>query len=108
LTGTNFFTSGYDASLKVAGAEASTVTITSDTEISASWDHGIPALVDPAALNLTFHATDSGLVHGASSAVTLENPISVTDSSSDLSCSFAGGCSYQITANGLTTLLSGG
>jgi hypothetical protein len=34
----------------------------------------------------------------------LTNEISITDSTSGLTCSFAGGCQYEVTANGLATM----
>ena len=50
-------------------------------------------------------STDSPLAHYATNAVTLTNPLSVTASTTGLECSFAGGCDYEITAKGLSTLL---
>ena len=41
------------------------------------------------------------------SDITVTNSLSVTDSTSGLSCSFQGGCSYTVTAAGLTASLSG-
>lgn len=37
--------------------------------------------------------------------ITVENGLTITDSTSGLSCSFQGGCSYTVTANGLTASL---
>jgi len=45
------------------------------------------------------------LAHYATLTAKLGNALSVTASSSGLECSFAGGCDYEITAKGLSTLL---
>jgi hypothetical protein len=37
----------------------------------------------------------------------LTNPLEITGSSKDLSCSFSGGCTLEINAKGLSTLLDG-
>jgi hypothetical protein len=50
-------------------------------------------------------STDSPLAHFATNAVKLANPLSVTASTTGLECSFAGGCDFEITAKGLSTLL---
>lgn len=53
------------------------------------------------------------IVHFATLGVTtdsdlkLTNPLTITGSSSDLSCSFNGGCTLDINAKGLSTLLDG-
>ena len=50
------------------------------------------------------------IIHYATLAETtlqLSNPLDITGSSSDLSCSFNGGCSLDINAKGLSTLLDG-
>jgi len=39
------------------------------------------------------------------STVVVTNTLSVTDSTAGLSCSFQGGCSYSVTASGLTSSL---
>ena len=41
------------------------------------------------------------------STLTLTNALDITGSSNDLSCSFNGGCSLDINAKGLSTLLDG-
>ena len=40
------------------------------------------------------------------SSVSITNVLSVTDSTSGLSCSFQGGCSYTVTSDGLTSTLA--
>jgi hypothetical protein len=41
------------------------------------------------------------------SSLALSNPLDITDSSAGLACSFNGGCTLDITAKGLSTLLDG-
>jgi len=43
----------------------------------------------------------------SSSTLMLTNPLDITGSSADLSCSFNGGCSLEVNAKGLSTLLDG-
>ena len=42
ITGTNFFTSGFDGKVTYAGVDADTVTITSSTQLTATWTNGVP------------------------------------------------------------------
>jgi hypothetical protein len=42
-----------------------------------------------------------------SDSVSVTNTLSVTASTENLSCSFQGGCPYTVTANGLTSTISG-
>ena len=42
FTGTNFFTTGYTASVAFNSIEASSVEIVSDTLVRAKWDGGVP------------------------------------------------------------------
>jgi len=49
---------------------------------------------------------DSGneiFAHYARSAVNIENSLSITSATSDLTCSFAGGCIFEVEADGLTS-----
>jgi len=44
LTGKDFFTSGYEAHVSVAGIEADSVIINSGTQVTAKWTLGIPPI----------------------------------------------------------------
>ena len=60
-------------------------------------------------LTSTVTAITDEIIHYSTiaSSLTLTNPLDITGSSSDLSCSFNGGCSLDINAKGLSTLLDG-
>lgn len=49
--------------------------------------------------------TDSPLAHFAANTAKLANLLAITASTQGLECSFAGGCAYEITAKGLSSLL---
>ena len=44
---------------------------------------------------------------GSSDSLKLTNALDITGSSTDLECSFNGGCTLEINAKGLSTLLDG-
>lgn len=47
------------------------------------------------------------VVHYASTNVTIANALEITAATSDLQCSFNGGCPFEVSAKGLSTLLRG-
>jgi len=115
FTGQNFFTSGYTPKAQFNGVDADEVTIDSVTTVTAKWNKGVPTTGAATAPKLWFvkasrrllaASDDSPLQHYATNAATLENPLEITASTSGLSCSFAGGCNYEVTAKGLSTLLT--
>jgi hypothetical protein len=42
FTGTNFFTADYTASVTYISLNAATVTIDSDSQVTATWTYGVP------------------------------------------------------------------
>ena len=65
LDGTNFITSGYTPQLYFGGVKANTVTITSDTKVSAVFTKGVPPVSVAAGPELTFMslaAATTGLI----------------------------------------------
>jgi len=54
---------------------------------------------------LWFDETGTDVKHFANISVSLNKVLSVTGSSSGLTCSFAGGCNLEVQAEGLSTLL---
>lgn len=121
FVGTNFPTSDYDAVVIILGVESSSATINDDTSITATFDHGIPVSSTTAVPSLRFLPTsttssrrrrlialtdsDEQLIAFQATEISITNALSVTDSTSGLSCSFQGGCSYTVTANGLFSTL---
>jgi hypothetical protein len=119
ITGTAFPTSDYDVIVLFKGVETSSAVIDSDTSITATFSNGIPISDTAASPSVRFVPTASDsrrrLMSLADadlqlvailSDVTVANTLSVTDSTSSLSCSFQGGCSYSVSAAGLTASLT--
>lgn len=115
IVGTNFDIT-LSAVVVYKGIESDSAVINSDTSITATFTSGVPVTSAPAAISVSFIPTSrrrmlsladetSQLVAAQASAVTLDNTLSVTDSTTGLSCSFQGGCPYTITSAGLLTTL---
>jgi len=107
FTGTGFFTSDYSAAAGFMAVAADSVTIDSDTQATATWTRGVPTTSsDSAAPGLWFVSDASTETHFAISTAVHTNPLTVASSSSGLECSFAGGCTYELSVNsGLASLL---
>ena len=117
IEGTAFPTSEYDVIVVFKGVESSSAVIESDTVITATFDNGVPVSDSEAAPSVRFVPSSSRRrLMSLSDAdlqlialpqdITVSNSLSVTDSTSGLSCSFQGGCSYSVTAAGLTASLT--
>lgn len=114
ISGSAFITSDHDAIVLYKGVESSSTVINSDSSITATFNNGIPVSDAGAAPSVRFVPAGTANLSNASlqlvalgSDVTVTNTLTVTDSTSGLSCSFQGGCSYSVTAAGLTASLSG-
>ena len=106
FTGSNFFTSDYTAGADFMDVEADSVTIDSDTQVTATWSLGVPTTSsDSAEPGLWFVKDGSTETHFAISEAVHTNALTVASSSSGLECSFAGGCTYEVSVNsGLASL----
>ena len=106
FTGSNFFTSDYSAGASFMAVEADSVTIDSDTQATATWSLGVPTTSsDSAEPGLWFVKDGSTETHFAISEAVHTNALTVASSSSGLECSFAGGCTYEVSVNsGLASL----
>mmetsp|Transcript_20884 Transcript_20884/g.32246 ORF Transcript_20884/g.32246 Transcript_20884/m.32246 type:complete len:613 (+) Transcript_20884:4414-6252(+) len=71
--------------------------------MTATFDLGIPVTGEAVIPTVFFYHTTGG-AHYATNTQTISNPVSITSSSSNVECSFAGGCIYKITAEGLATV----
>lgn len=47
------------------------------------------------------------VIHFASGQINISNALDITAASTDLTCSFSGGCPFDVSAKGLSTLLRG-
>ncbi|CDW80878.1 ipt tig domain containing protein [Stylonychia lemnae] len=107
ILGTNFLTIGYLATVKFQGLEADLVTIDSDSQVSATWNHGVPLSANPVAPILVFSSLiSSSIKHTASGTATISNTFSQTSINQNVDCSFAGGCLLQINQPGLASTLT--
>jgi len=90
--------------------------ILSDTLLTVTWDLGVPVALNPTTIELRLFndptrrmLQDSGttIFVAFSTFGGLQVPLNIISSSSGISCSFAGGCPYQIEASGLASSLLG-
>jgi len=111
ITGTDFFESGYQTSVEFGGVKADDVTVESATSIVAKWIKGVPVVANATAPILFFeklNTTDNmSVTHFASGQINISNALEITAASSDLTCSFSGGCPFEVSAKGLSTLMRG-
>lgn len=102
FTGTNYDISGFSANASFGGVVADSIVIDSANQVTATFTKGVPVVNSETAPVLTFTSSSTTEEYYSASDSKLANAISVTASSSGLECSFAGGCTYEVTAEGLT------
>ena len=90
LTGSNFDLVDFEATGTIMGVNADSVVIDSSTQATVTFDLGVPIANEVP----TMAFTKDSVVHYAETSEALNKAISISSSSSDLMCSFAGGCSY--------------
>lgn len=107
FTGTNFFleSDGYKAFVSYGGAMADEVIVSSDKKVKAKWNLGLPPLGTDLAPKLWFDKDGTQERYYAKVEGKIKKDLTIVGASSDLSCSFAGGCEFQIDADGLSTIL---
>ena len=105
-TGTNFFTTDYDAVVSVAGVSASSVTISSGTELVATFDKGLPPFTGSVKPVIQFVKKTGSEKHTASGSSTIDNLLAISGKTTGLECSYAGGCLFSVQAPGLASLLA--
>ena len=107
LRGANFFTEGYAARVSYCGIQADVTEIDSSTQVRANWTKGLPPCQDPAKPSLDFESRTSGISHSSRVKPSLANIQPVSNSLPEYTCSFAGGCLYDVEMQGLSSLLRG-
>jgi len=111
FTGTDFFETEYATTVEFGGVKADNVTVESATSIIAKWTKGVPVVANATAPILFFvklnTTDDMSVIHFASGQINITNALDITAASTDLSCSFSGGCPFEVSAKGLSTLLRG-
>ena len=106
LTGSSWLKApDYKSLVSFCGILADTITHDSDTQMTASWNLGLPPC-GPATPIVYFSKSDQ--THYASGAQEITNNLSVASSSAGLSTSWAGGQTLSIQATGVSTLFSDG
>jgi hypothetical protein len=104
FTGTNLDLADFEVSAIFANVDATSVVIDSATQATATFSLGVPIVTGTEYPKLVF--SKEGVEHYAISAAALESDLEVTDSISGLQCSFAGECTYEVTANGLASIVN--
>jgi hypothetical protein len=107
FTGSGFPTAGYIGHATFAGVNATTVTIVSETSVEADFSEiGIAATTAIPELYFQSIADTHNHDWANLNELTITKPLSVTSSTASLSCSYAGGCNYEIVSDGLYALLT--
>ncbi len=105
--GSGFPTTGYIPYASFGGVNATTVTITDANNVVGNWDNtGLAGIT--ASPTLFFQSSDNlltGQYAKVASSATISKTLSITATTQNLQCSFAGGCSYAIESDGLFATL---
>jgi len=107
FTGTNFPTVGSPTAYFKRLQTLSVTVNAAGTEAVATWSEGVPTSETEVKPGLGF-MTASDIINIAindPSATAFTNPLGTPTSTTGLECSFAGGCSYEITGPGVTSSL---
>ena len=105
FVGEQFDDSGsYTCEVTYANSKSDSCTVSSATEVTADFTNGIGTQAAASSPKLKFTSIDGTHSHDAKPApdVVLDNPLSITSSTSGLVSSFAGGREFSVTAAGLT------
>lgn len=105
LTGTNLPTTGFTSEVTLSGIKSTTNTATSATSGTALYEMGVPYTNQAETPVIKYTDDANGDVYYALVKATVSLTQSVSLSSAGLTCSFAGGCPYEITNQGLTSKL---
>ena len=81
------------------------MTVVSATSVTAVFKLGVPISTNALIPVLSFLKSDSSEEMFAQTSSNLTNALSVSASTSNLTCSFAGGCEYEVTSNSLAIML---
>ena len=83
------------------GIEADSVVIDSSSQVTVTFNLGVPIASEAPVMAFT----KDSVVHFAEPATSLTKEISISSSSTDLVCSFAGGCSFEVASSGLASIM---
>jgi hypothetical protein len=100
FTGTSFFETGYNPVVEFGGVTADNITVVSDSSIVAKWIKGVPVVVNATAPILSFEklntTDDMSVIHFASGQINITNALNIIGATTDLACSFSGGCKFEV------------
>lgn len=105
FTGSGF--TGMTANVSFLNVQSDLLTVNSDTEFVAQWNSSIPITSTASLPSLLYYSSNSsGFVFAYNLTVptAFTNAVSVTASTADITCSYAGGCVYGVTGNVLYNL----
>lgn len=109
LVGSGFSSySDWNAGAVFKGVAIAEGTVDSDTEVTVTFTNGVPVTTADNDVSLRFENPVNGQVQYAYKESLVEVPtdtLVISDSTAGLVCSFQGGCSYTVTATGLTSVL---
>ena len=110
LIGANFPTSGFTAEAIFYGIASTSAIITDASTVTATWALGVPVTTKPTASIspvLKFTETATGFVYFATidAAAAMANSVAITSMTPGVTCSFAGGCLYEVNAPGLASTI---
>jgi hypothetical protein len=92
--------------VSLGGIEASSVTITNDASLMAVWEnYGIPSVTEEPVVYFENIAESYRHYAIVDAAASVSKNLEVVSTTTDLMCSFAGGCSYAIESSGLSAAL---
>lgn len=106
LTGSFPADGSFTGHVSFGGIQASSVTIINDASVEAVWEYyGIPSVTETPVVY--FESTAESYRHFAivDAAATVTKDLAIVSTTTDLMCSFAGGCSYAIESKGLSAAL---
>lgn len=93
--------------MQVAEVNAESVEKIDDSTVVATWSKGVPPL-NNGPVSLWFEESEGIQVFFADTTlINFDNPLDIT-SVADVSCSFAGGCTYQVEGVGVATMMAAG
>jgi|TARA_B110000285_G_scaffold124314_1_gene140308 hypothetical protein len=104
-TGFQFSPSDTTANVTFAGVSADSVTVDSDTQVTATFNMGVPIGTSVKPRITFYNSSDQYVKTYSDSDSDLTNTLTVEASTLGLQCSFAGGCSYEVTAPSLTSMI---
>jgi hypothetical protein len=103
VSGSNLFTdSAYRIEAEVDGVIGSGIPTISTSQVSITFDQGLPATDAPTAVTLTYIDDTTGNRFTAlNTGAEVQEVLAVSFSTPGLTCSYGGGCEYFITGSGV-------